>query len=237
MPADDVERRLLAVAARQHGAVSLAQLRQAGLGRHRVAHLVRKGWLRRRHYGVYVVGPLETPLTHAMAAVLAYAPRGVLSHHSAAVLWGICPPPFRWIDVVVATGSGVHNRTGVQVHRCRNLDPADVARHQGIPVTSPARTLLDLATQTTRRDLARAAEEAQVLRLVTASSLNAQFQRYPGHRGTAALREAVREEPALTRSEAERRFLELIRRARLPSPRSTPGSAATRSTSTGGSAT
>ena len=115
MPADGVERRVLAVAAGQHGAVSLAQLREAGLGRHRVAHLVSKGWLRRRHYGVYLVGPLETPLTRATAAVLAYAPRGVLSHHSAAVLWGVCPPPFRRIHVTVATASGVHSRPGVQV--------------------------------------------------------------------------------------------------------------------------
>jgi predicted transcriptional regulator of viral defense system len=124
MPADAAERRVLAVAARQHGAVSLAQLFEAGLGRHRVAHLVRCGWLRRRHYGVYLVGPLETPLTCAMAAVLAYSPRGLLSHHSAAVLWGVCPPSLRRIHVTLVTGSGVHSRTGVHAHRCRSLDPA-----------------------------------------------------------------------------------------------------------------
>ena len=218
MPADVAVRLALAVAARQHGAVSLAQLLQAGLGRHRVAHLVRKGWLRRRHYGVYLVGPLETQRTHAMAAVLAYAPTGVLSHHSPAVLWGICPAPFSGIHVTVVSHSGVHGRKGVQAHRCLSLDPADIMGRDGIPVTAPARTLLDLATQVTPRDLARAAEEAQVLRLVTESSLNEQFRRYPKHRGIAAMRKAIKPEPALTRSEAERAFLELIRRARLPQP-------------------
>ena len=210
---------MLVVAARQHGAVTLVQLLEAGLGRHRVAHLVGRGWLRRRHYGVYIVGPLETPLTHAMAAVLAYSPRGILSHHSAAVLWGVSPPPFRAIHVTLATDFGVHSRNGVHAHRCRDLDPADATRRDGIPVTSPARTLQDIAAHLPRRDLARAVEEAQIRRLVTESSLREQLGRHPRHRGTRALRWAIRSDPALTRSEAERRFLELIRRAGLPEPR------------------
>ena len=91
-------------------------------------------------------------------------------------------------------------------------------RQHGVPVTSPARTLLDLATTVTQRDLARATEEAQVQRRVSAHSLNEQFSRYPTHRGTAALRKEIRRDPALTRSEAERRMIELIRAARLPTP-------------------
>jgi predicted transcriptional regulator of viral defense system len=167
MPPDAAERRVLAVAAGQHGAVSLAQVLASGLGRHRVARLVRSGWMRRLHYGVYLVGPLETPLTHAMAAVLAYSPKGLLSHYSAAVLRRLRPPPLRGIHVTVVTESGVHSRNGVHAHRCGSLDPADITHHEGVPVTSPARTLLDLATQVTARDLARAVEEAQVLHLVT----------------------------------------------------------------------
>jgi very-short-patch-repair endonuclease len=103
------------------------------------------------------------------------------------------------------------------MHRSR-LHPRDATRHHGIPVTSPARTLLDLATQLPQRDLDRATEQAQVHRLVSDHSLNEQFRRYPRHRGTAALRRAVRTDPRLTRSEAERRLLELIRAARLPAP-------------------
>lgn len=153
-----------------------------------------------------------------MAAVLAYSPKGLLSHHSAAVLWGVCPLPFRGIHLTVITGSGVHSRTGMHAHRCRDLDPTDATRHNGIRVTSPARTLLDLAAHDTRRALARAVEQAQVLDLVTDLSLNEQFQRYPRHRGIAALTKAIQPEPALTGSEAERRFLELIRKAHLPEP-------------------
>ena len=98
------------------------------------------------------------------------------------------------------------------------LHPHDATRYQGIPVTSPARTLLDLAATATTNELDRAVSEAQVLRLVSVHSLNEQFERYPRHRGTAALREAIRTDPKLTRSEAERTLLELIRRAGLPEP-------------------
>jgi very-short-patch-repair endonuclease len=219
MPRDDAQRRVLAVARRQHGAITAVQLADAGVGRHCVARLVRAGWLRRLYRGVYLVGPLEAPFTRATAAVLAYGEDALLSHHAAAVLWAVCPPPLPEIDITVRTATGIHSRGPLRAHRCRNLHPHDVTRRHGIPVTAPARTLLDLATQLTRRDLARAVEEAQVLHLVTVASLNEQFDRYPKHRGTAALRKAIRPEPALTRSEAERRFLELIRRARLPEPR------------------
>jgi hypothetical protein len=103
---------------------------------------------------------------------------------------------------------------GIRVYRS-HLHPHDVTRRDNIPVTSPARTLLDLAATLPQRDLDRITEEAQVQRRVTTRSLNEQFKRYPHHRGTAALRKAIRSDPALTRSEAERRLLELIRAARL----------------------
>jgi very-short-patch-repair endonuclease len=215
MPPEGAQRRVLAIAARQHGAIASAQLSEAGLGRHRVAHLVGIGWLRRQHHGVYLVGPLATPFTRAMAAVLAFGDKAVLSHRAAAVLWGVCPLPIREIHVTVSTSSGIHSRDGIRAHRCRDLHPPDATRRDGVPVTSPARTLLDLATQVSQRDLTRAADEARVHHLVADHSLNEQFRRYPHHRGTPALTQAIQTEPALTRSEAERRLLELIRAARL----------------------
>jgi len=151
-----------------------------------------------------------------MAAVAAYGEGALLSHTSAGALWALCQAPPDVVHVTVH-GRSAHPREGICVHRT-TLHPADMTRREGIPVTSPARTLLDLATEVSRRNLARAAEEAQVHRLVTAASLNEQFRRYPRHRGTAALKEAARSEPKLTRSEAERRLLELIRAARLPPP-------------------
>jgi len=212
-----VDRVVLAVAGRQHGMVTAAQLADAGLGRHAIAHRVRSGWLRRRHYGVYLVGPLETPHSAAMAAVLAYGPGALLSHYPAAVLWELRPPPAHEMHVIVAA-SGVKSRDGVRAHRTAHLDPADATRRHGIPVTSPARTLLDVAATEPASVLDRAANEARVLRLVSDHSLTEQFARYPNHRGVRALRRTTLTEPKLTRSEAEHRLLELIRAAQLPEP-------------------
>ncbi len=110
-----------------------------------------------------------------------------------------------------------HSRPGIVVHQA-TLHPADRTRRHEIPVTSAARTLLDLAATTTTNEIDRALNEAEVQRRVSLHSLNEQFSRYPTHRGTAALKEAMRADPAFTRSEAERRALDLIRRARLPPP-------------------
>jgi very-short-patch-repair endonuclease len=207
---------VVALAGRRHGVITTAQLAQAGLSKDAIAGRVQRGWLRRRHRGVYVVGPLESPLTRAMAAVAAYGDGALLSHYPAGVLWGLCRPPAGAMHVTVS-GRPAHGREGIEVHRA-TLHPHDATREHGVPVTSPARTLLDLAATLPERELDRAVEEAQVQRRVSTHSLNEQFSRYPAHRGTAALTKAVRIDPAFTRSEAERRLLELIRAARLPRP-------------------
>src|SRR4051812_20041120 len=165
------------------------------------------GWLRRMHRGVYLVGPIEPPLACAMAATLAGGPGSLLSHRPAAVLWALLPGPGHAMHITVA-GRNRRGRAGVQLHRVQAIHAEDAARHQAIPVTSPARTLLDLATHSTGRELARAIEEAQVLNLVTARSLDEQFARYPRHRGVAATKRAITPHARLTRSEAERRVLE-----------------------------
>jgi very-short-patch-repair endonuclease len=216
VPVDGADRAVVALASRRHAVVTAAELAEAGLSRHAVAHRLGTGWLRRMHRGVYLVGPLEAPHSRAMAATLAAGAGAVLSHYPAAVLWGFRPPREGPIDVTVPDRK-TRGRPGIRVHRS-HLHPTDMTRKDGIPVTSPARTLLDLATTLGPRDLARATEEAQVQRRVSTHSLTEQFKRYPQHRGTAALRKALRTDPALTRSEAERRFLELIRAARLPEP-------------------
>jgi very-short-patch-repair endonuclease len=207
---------VLAMAARRHGVITTPQLAQAGLSKDAVAGRVGAGWLRRLHRGVYLVGPLEAPLTRAMAAVAAYGDAAFLSHATAAVLWGLRLPEAGVMHVTVS-GRPAHGREGIHVHRAR-LHWRDVTQRNGIPVTSPARTLLDLAATIPTRDLARAVEEAQIHRLASDRSLNEQFSRYPRHRGTGPLKRARRTDPALTRSEAERRLLELIRAARLPTP-------------------
>jgi very-short-patch-repair endonuclease len=153
-------------------------------------------------------------MARPMAAVLALGDGALLSHHPAAVLWGLRPSPARVMHVTVSRC--VRGPNGIQVHTVRALHPADARSRHGIPTTSPARTLLDLATQATQRDLDRAVNEARVTKLVSDASFNEQFSRYPHHRGTAALKRALKEEPAFTRSESELRFLRLVRKARLP---------------------
>jgi len=216
MPVDGADRAVVALARGRHAVVTADELTAAGLSRHAIAHRLATGWLRRMFRGVYLVGPLEAPHSRAMAATLAAGAGALLSHYAAAVLWCVRPPREGPIDVTVP-GRKTRARPGIRAHRS-DLHQADMTRKDGIPVTSPARTLLDLATTATPRDLARATEEAQVRRLVSTHSLNEQSSRYPTHRGTAALRKVIRSDPAFTRSEAERRMIELIRAARLPTP-------------------
>lgn len=202
-------------AARQHGLVTTAQLRGAGWSKKVIAGRERSGWLRRVHRGVYLVGPLATPQTKAMAATFASGPEALLSHYPAAVVWGLRPP--RDGPTHVTLPHRAHSRPGIQVHRAI-LHPDDRTRHHGVPVTSPARTLLDFAATEPIAELDRALNEARIGRLVSAHSLREQFSRYPAHRGTAALKKAHQTEPSLTRSEAERKMLDLIRQAGLPRP-------------------
>jgi very-short-patch-repair endonuclease len=152
-----------------------------------------------------------------MAAVLACGATAVLSHRSAAVLWGLLRAWYGPPEVTVTDGRS-RGRPDLRVYRTRRLDPRETRRREGVPVTSPARTLLDLAIVVSERDLARAVEEAQVLRLVTPRELANLAGR--GRPGSAALRAVLnrQHEPSLTRSEAEVAFLQLVRDAGLPDP-------------------
>jgi very-short-patch-repair endonuclease len=218
VPVDGAVRNVVALARRQHAVIRLGQLEEAGLGRHAVAHRVKSGWLQPLHRGVYLVGPLETEHSRAMAATLAAGPDAVLSHYPAAVLWCLRPPVDGPMHVTIP-GRNARSRPGITIHRATLL-PADITRRHGIPVTSAARALLDLAATAPTPELERALNEAEVHRRVSTHSLNAQFQRYPRHRGIRALRDLVDHEPKLTRSDAEILMLTLIRKARLPEPES-----------------
>ena len=212
-----VDRSALELARRQHSVITHAQLLEAGLSRDVVRHRVANGWLTRLHRGIYLVGVVEPPLARAIAAVLALGDSALLSHFPAAVLWGLRPPPARAMHVTVIARN-VSGPKGIRVHKIRALHPSDARSRHGIPTTSPARTLLDLATQATQRDLDRAVNQARVTKLVSDTSLNEQFSRYPHHRGRAALRTTLQLEPAFTRSKGERLLLALVKKARLPNP-------------------
>ena len=209
------DQRVMAVAGRQHGCVSLAQLLDAGLTRRAVARRVERGWLLRRHRGVYLIGPLEAPLSRLMAATLAVGAGAVLSHEAAAEAWRLLPGGDP-VDVTLAR-DGPRSRPGIRVHRVAHLPTEDVARHRNLPLTSPARTLLDLAATHSPATLARAVEQAELLRLTSHGELTHYLSSRRSSRGAARLERAVHP-TQLTRSEAERRFLDLIRDARLPTP-------------------
>ena len=205
------------MAARQHGVVSRRQLRAAGVTPDAVKHRLADGRLTRLHRGVYRLGPTHTAFTSPMAAVLACGRTAVLSHHAAGWLHGIRPEPRGSLDVTVTSGHP-ESRPGIRVHRAREVDRVVVS---GIPVTTVPRTLLDLAVEVSERELRRAIEEAQIRRKLDHASLTDAVQQAGGHRGARALRAAAAAtaEPQLTRSEAERRLLELIRKAELKRPR------------------
>jgi very-short-patch-repair endonuclease len=205
---------MCSLAARQHGVVTRAQLRAAGVSADEIRHRMETGLLTALHRGVYRLGPIHTVLTGPMAAALACGPAAAVSHHAAAALHGLRPVPPGPVDVTVTRGHA-RRRPGLRIHRSRTLDATQV---RGIPTTTVARTIRDLAAVLPARDLARLVEEAQVQRKLDRPSLARAVEQARGHRGAAALRAAAGDEPRLTRSEGERRLLELVRAARLPEP-------------------
>ncbi len=160
-----------------------------------------------------------------MAAVLACGPGAVLSHRSAAAHWGIRQSERPVTDVSSPLRRG-RNLEGIDAHRGGSLTEREITRLRGIPCTTPSRTLLDIATVIRTTALIRAIDQAERLRLFDGNELEALMERAIGHRGVPALRAALAEfpaEPAFTRSELERRFLDLCQRAGIPVPRVNAG--------------
>lgn len=211
-------RRLSGLAERQHGVVSAKQMRQIGYSNGQIKRAVAAGRLHRIHRGVYAVGhPRLTKHGRCIAAVAACGPSALLSHVSAAWVWGLAPtcPALPHVSVPIRG----HRRTGIQVHRAPALDAADRAEREGIPLTAVPRTLLDLAATASRR-LDRAIERSERLELFDLRAVDSLLTRTVGHAGSGPLRKAldVYREPAFTRSDLERRFLALVRKSGLPKP-------------------
>jgi hypothetical protein len=205
--------RLAELAARQHGVVGVAQLRRLGFGRDAIARRVQSGRLHRLYRGVYAVG--HTVLGREarwLAAILACGEGALLSHRSAAALWSLHPSAAAKIDVSVSHTSGFRSTSRIAVHRSRRGVAS--TRHQGIPVTTPMQTLADLAVAVPRRQLEKAAENAEAARLLDLNQLDA------GHPGAKRLLEVVEEHDlgSYTRSEIEDAFLQLCDDHGIPRP-------------------
>ncbi len=180
----------------------------------------------RIYRGVYAVGHIQrTREASWIAAVMACSPGAVLSHLDAAALWGIYEGPgttreSRGPIHVTTIARSARRLPGIKVHRARRLDPADVTVKDGIPVTTVARTLVDLTDVLTTDRLLRAIREAEYLKLLDLDTLIAAVQRANGRRRLAVLKEAIaRHRPGqIVRDELEHRFLELVHAAGLPQP-------------------
>lgn len=203
------------IAEGQHGVISIAQARSAGISDDAVRARVLAGRFHRVHRGVYAVGHSAlSPEGRWTAAVLALGGRparggsvlghwgAAVSHRSAASLWGLLPAVQAPCDVVVCGDGGRARRVGIRVHRSRSLAPADVTLCRGIPITTPGRTIADLRAAISAgriavspRELRTAARQASVIGLPI------------GEQGADR-----------TRSDLERDFLRLCRRHRLPRP-------------------
>lgn len=155
-----------------------------------------------------------------MAAVLACGAGAHLSHRSAAAVWRLLPRDAAGAVHVTVAGRDRGHRPGVVVHRVPVLERSEVTHVDWIPITAPARTLFDLASVVVGRDLEQAVAQAEKQRLTSRSELMSLVARHAKRRGIRALRDLLGHggEPALARSEAEERFLALIRKARLPVP-------------------
>lgn len=207
------------MAASQHGVVTFGQLLELGLTPAAVEHRLEKGRLHRVMRGVYAVGrPELTRQGRWMAAILRCGARSALSHTSAGDCLGILHPQPGPIEVSVPIAR-YPRAPGLRVHRRANLRPEDLGSVEGIPVTSPVLTLVDLATRLSQRGLETAVNEADRLDLVDPESLREALERLPRHPGLAPLRRVLdRHAFVLTDSELERLFLEIVRSAGLPMP-------------------
>lgn len=214
---------LAGLARRQHGVISTRQLEELGYSRYSAARAARSGRLHRLHHGVYAVG--HTSLTWeawCLAAVLACSPGAVASHTSAGWLWGLLRTrPSGAVHVTAPIRR--HKKASLHLHFSRLADE-DRAVCDGVPLTAVPRTLLDLAATPGLSGLDHAIERSEELRLLDLTAVDALLRRAGRHPGVGRLRRALsiyrdeREEPAFTRSRLERRFLDLVKAAGLPTP-------------------
>jgi putative AbiEi antitoxin of type IV toxin-antitoxin system len=212
---------LTALAARQHGVVAGAQLAELGMGRHAISTRVAAGRLHRLHRGVYaVVAPsLLSVEGRWLAAVLAVGEGAVLGVRSAAALCDLLPATGRAPDVLVARR--VKPRPGIHIHCVRSLPEDQVTTRNGIPCTTVARTIVDVAAVLPPQRLERVIGQAEVLRVYDRDEIGAIVAENPRRPGSPMLRTLLGRSDlatSLPRSELEERFLALCDRAGLPRP-------------------
>jgi len=214
------DREIARIAARQKGLITREQLLRCGLGRGAIDHRLKNGRLHRYHPGVYVVG--HTSLEQfggELAAVLYYRGHAIVSHRTAALVWGLVESPPDEVTLTVVD-SDCRSRPGLRLHRAARIDRSDVQAQRGLPLTSAARTLLDLAGGASGVELEDALAKARGRRLVRDEEIRAAISRAPNRRGASRMSRLLGSgrRSGFTRSKAERRLRALVEAAQLPQP-------------------
>ncbi len=222
-PDGSTDDRIGVITGSQRGCASRAQLLAAGIDRSAIFRRTHNGRLERVHCAVYALPQTaDLPLAAETAALLACGEGAMLSHHSAATLWGLRPGAARPVHVTIPGRRGFPAPDGVRVHRSTTLAPDDVGIHQGLPVTSPARTILDVSATLPDRDVERLLDEGlfalRIVKLVEIDGAVARAGHHPGRRRLARVASHHRHSTQ-TDSPPEERLLQLIRAAALPEPR------------------
>jgi very-short-patch-repair endonuclease/predicted transcriptional regulator of viral defense system len=216
---DGADARIAVLAGTQHGVVSRTQLLNLGLSKGAIERRVRAGRLHCLHAGVYAVG--HTVLSQRgrwMAGILFCGPGAVLSHRSAAALWGLRSGTGGVIDVT--TPRKVRATRSIRRH-CSPIPEDEVTECEGIPVTSVPRTIFDMAAISRPEAVEAMLREAEYRRLYDLLSLQDLLERYPRRHGAKAVRTAlahVGETPGRIRSPLEERFMPFLDRYALPRP-------------------
>ncbi len=214
---ESADRRIAALAKRQGGHVTRVQLLALGLSAEAIRHRIVTGRLIRVYNGIYAVGHLPTTRRdQAAGALLACGPRAVLSHGSAAALWGITTD---WPLPLELTVVGPPRcPRGLQVHRSINLDRTQITHNYGLRVTTPARTVLDIAPRTSQRRLTRIINDLRLERRLRIGELEALIDRHPRHIGAPLVKPLISDDPGVTRSDFEDDFSGFVERYELPRP-------------------
>jgi hypothetical protein len=217
---DGIDRAIAELARRQHGVVSRGQLVWLGYTRHEIDRRIASGMLHVVYRGVYAVGHRRlTREGRWFAALLATGPNAALSHESAAAVWQLRDNEE---EIEVSVARRRRPRRGLCIHEAR-LPSGDITTRQGIPVTTPVRTLLDLAQTLTPEALEEAIRQAEYHRLTSAASLSKAVASRHNEPGLKALREALGKAElgkGPTREGLEQHFRRFLRNHDLPRPTS-----------------
>src|SRR4051794_4282008 len=211
------DRIIATLAARQHGVVARWQLLHEGITARQIELRLQSGRLHEIHRGIYLVGhSIPPPLAVEQAALLACRETAVLSHRSAANLWSFLPyPASATVWITIPHGRTIE-RPGIKACRAA-LKARDIRVRRGLRLTSPPRTILDLAFLIDAEELESVVAEAAFRRLASGTELQAQLTNNEGKRGAAKLRHVLDLPggPQRTRSLGERAMLRLVRKARM----------------------